>query len=518
MLLDEVSVLEKDTVRHLNKNEMATVFRKKRSKQYQQEGYKYALNVSNAFISERIFSFALDTCVMFLPIAFWELLMLMILCGLLPVLFLTPLELGVFVFIIISMFTFNPILSAKSGGQTLGKYFYDLKVVKKDHKESSSAILMAREIIGFSIPTLILFFFFNIFGVVAYWILNFLFLLIHPKHISIIDLFLGTRIVVLRDPPVKKVEEVKEQAKVEEAPVVDTPNTTIDLHIHSNFSDDGQYNVEELFQKAAKQGLKTISICDHNSVKGNMIAQRMSELYHVDYIPGIELDCRYKGTHLRVLGYFINYSSEIYAHLENESLKREKNASMSRVQLFETFSGIRVDVDSLLDKNRFQKISGEMIARQVLSNDSLKEHPLFYPYHFGDRKEDPYRSMAQDFFGKGGPCYVEVRYPKLEDIIDIIHLTGGVAVLSWAKDTLDFGEGIFEEVLSKGIEGIEVFTPYYDSTEMASLLKKAKDHKLFVTAGSDFHGEQKSSILLGETHCPLEAEKFIKEFLTVYGK
>lgn len=502
--------MEQTAVRHLNKKQLLTVFAKKRSKQYQQEGYKHAVNVSNAFLLERGFAFALDTCVMFLPIALWELMLLMMFGGLMPVSLLTPMELATFALIVISMFTFNPLLSAKSGGQTLGKYFYDLKVVKKNHREASTTVLMAREIIGFSLPTLVLFIFFNVVGVFAYWFINFLFLLVHPKHISIIDLFLQTRIVVLRS---KKAAVVKQP---EEEIAETLPQTTIDLHIHSNFSDDGQYNVEELFQMAAKRGLKTISICDHNSVKGNMIAKRMSELYHVDYVPGVEIDCRYQDVHLRVLGYFINFSSDIFAHLENESLKREKNASLRRVEAFEHFSGIQVNVEALLSKNRFQKISGEMIAAQVLNNETLNEHPLLQPYLYGNKKEDPIHHMNQDFFEKGSPCYVEVRHPKLEDVLDIVHLTGGIAVLSWARDTLAEGEELFEEILSKGIDGIEVFTPYYTTKEMAELLKQAKDHKLFVTTGSDFHGATRPEIALGETNCPPEAEKLVAQFIDVH--
>ena len=186
------------STRHLSRRQLASVYRRKQSKYYQQEGYRYALNVSNAFLLERIFAFALDTCVMFLPIALWELCMLLMFVGVIPVILLNGLEWATLIALVISMFTFNPLLSAKSGGQTLGKYFYDLKVVKKNHKEASHVTLIAREIFGFTIPALLLFIFFNIIGVIAFWILNFLFLLIHPYHISIIDLFLNTRFVVLR--------------------------------------------------------------------------------------------------------------------------------------------------------------------------------------------------------------------------------------------------------------------------------------------------------------------------------
>lgn len=495
---------------HFNKQQMASVFRKKESRQYEREGYRYALNISNAFLLERIFAFALDICIMFLPIALWELCILLMFIGLLPIWLLTPLEVITLVLLAISMLTFNAIFSVKSGGQTLGKYFYDLKVVKKNHHETSSAKLAAREIIGFSLPNFVLFLFFNIIGVGAYWLINLLFLIIHPKHISIIDLFLGTRIVVLRKTPrvTERVTEVKEV----------TPHNTVDLHIHSNFSSDGQFNVEEIFQSAIKNGLKTISICDHNTVKANRIAKQMAPLYHVNYVDGVEFDCRYHDVDLRVLGYFINSASDIYVHLENESLKREKNASLRRVEAFRRYSGISVDVEALLDNNRFQRISGEMIAEHVLRRSELHDHPMLAPYLSGDKSEDPIMNMNHDFFAEGAPCYASIRHPKLEDILDVIHLTGGMAVLSWAKETLDYDAQFFAEVLDQGIEGIEVFTPYYTEAEMARLLRIAREHHLFVTAGSDFHGAHKPEIAIGETNCPPEAEKLVHTLLEVKGK
>lgn len=508
--------MENNTVRHLNKKQMAMVFMKKRSKQYQQEGYKYAVNISNQYLIERIFAFALDTCVMFLPIALWEVVLLMLFGGLLPPSILNVLQIMTFGLIAISVFFFNPTLIAKSGGQTLGKYFYNLKVVKKNHREASSGTLILRELLGFSLPSFLLLVFFNIFGLFAFWGLDFLFLVIHPKHISIIDLFLGTRIVVLRDRP-RTVDVVDQKAQQEmREPEVKRPMNTIDLHIHSTFSDDGEFNVEEIFQMAAKRGLKTISICDHNTVKANMIAKRMSSLYHVDFVPGVELDCRYQDVDLRVLGYFINTSSEIFAHLENESLKREKAASLQRVQVFEQYTKVHLNVEAMIENDRFQKISGEMIAHRVLDDPALMAKPVFQKYEKIQPKQHAYEVFVEDFFGVDGPCYVTVRQPKFEDIIDIIKLTGGIPVLSCAGKTLEEHEDVFIELLTKGIEGIEVFTPYHTNRQMAQLLKIAKEYKLFITAGSDFHGASKPYLTLGDTNCPLEAEKIIKEFISTH--
>ena len=498
-----------ESPRHLNKKQMAMVYRKKRSKQYQQEGYKYALFVTNAFLLDRIFAFAFDTCMMFLPILLWELCMLLMFVGLLPISLLETIQIVTFVLMVISMFTFNAILSVKSGGQTLGKYFYDLKVVNKRRKEAAPIKLIAREIVGFSLPSFLLFLFFNIIGVMAYWGINAVFMILHPYHISIIDLFLGTRIVILRE----RQAEITPKEKTAE---VKLPRTTIDLHLHSNFSDDGQYNVEELFQLASQRGLKMISICDHNSVKANLSAMRMAQLYHVSYIPGAEFDCRYQNLHLRVLAYFIDSTNDIFIHLENESLKRERDASLRRVASFTQITGIDVDVNELLANNRYQKISGEMIARYVLENPSLQEHPLLVPYLYGEKREDPIHALDHDYFHEGASCYVEVRHPKLQDILEIIHLSGGVAVLSRAKSVLDHGEECFAEVIAQGIEGIEVFTPQYSPADMAGLLRLAKEHQLFVSCGSDFHGSHKPNVHIGETGCPMEAEKIIREFFEAY--
>lgn len=503
--------------RHLTASQVSEVYMKKRSKAYQQTGYRYARNITNKYFIERLFAFALDTCVMFLPIALWLLLLLMIFGNLLPIQFYNMVQILTFAMLVISILCFNPILSSKSNGQTLGKYFYDFKVVRKDHKEASSKSLFLREFLGFSIPTFVLILFTNLIGVILYWVIDFLFAFVHPAHISLIDAMLGLRVVVLHDASDKEiVEEVKEIAEPKEEiveEVMEAPCGTIDLHMHSNFSDDGQYNVEELFQMAAKRGLKTISICDHNSIKGNLIAKRMSSLYHIDYIPGVEFDCRYEKHHLRILGYFIDYSNDIYKHIENEALKREKEASLRRVERFKEFTNLDVDMDALVEKNRFLKISEEMIVRQVLQNPDYLLEPILQSYLMMEDREAAILKMVEDFYGIGAPCYVGVRHPKLEDVLEVIHLTGGVAVMSWAKPTLSYGTTFVDEIISKGIDGIEVFTPYYDEKDMAQLLKLAKEKKVFVTAGSDFHGDRHPEIAIGQTGCPIEAERIVQNFI-----
>ncbi len=481
-----------------------TVYFKKRSRNYEKDGYRHATFINNRYLVDRFLAFCLDISVMLSTILIWQLLMLFIISNMLSIQFLNIIQLLTFGLLIISSFLFNPLVITKTNGQTIGKYIYGFKVVGKDKHEVSSSKLAMRELFGFAVPFIVLSFFYGILGVIGYWLLNLLCIIVHPKHVSFIDILLGTRVIVL-----KKAEETQDiEVKQEEA-----AHNAIDLHIHSNFSDGGELNVEELFQKAKANGVKVISITDHNSAKANFIAERMSKLYNISYIPGIEIDCEYEGKQLRILGYFINYNSELYAHIENENLIKEKRASLERVALFEKFSGMKLDVDALLKNNRSQLISAERIAKQVLNNPAYQDEPLLQPYLHGSRSDMPYVNFYWDLFAKGKPCYVEMNYPSLEDIIDVIKLTNGIPVLAHAYQTLDDDISFIHKLIDKGVEGIEVFNTYHSKKQMVELLRIAKERQVFVTAGSGFHGKNKPQIDLGDTQCPLGAEYLIEQFI-----
>jgi hypothetical protein len=73
---------------------------------------------------------------------------------------------------------------------------------------------------------------------------------------------------------------------------------TCDLHVHTNYSKDGESSVEEILRKAEVVGLDAIAITDHDSVDGAKKA--LSIPSPVLVIPGIEVST--KQGHLLVLG------------------------------------------------------------------------------------------------------------------------------------------------------------------------------------------------------------------------
>ena len=73
---------------------------------------------------------------------------------------------------------------------------------------------------------------------------------------------------------------------------------TCDLHVHTNYSKDGESSVEEIIRAAEVAGLDAIAITDHDSVDGAKKALACETTVLV--IPGIEVTT--KQGHLLVLG------------------------------------------------------------------------------------------------------------------------------------------------------------------------------------------------------------------------
>ena len=73
---------------------------------------------------------------------------------------------------------------------------------------------------------------------------------------------------------------------------------TCDLHVHSNYSKDGESSIEEILRQAEDAGLDAIAITDHDAVDGAKKALTLPSKVLV--IPGIEVST--KQGHLIVLG------------------------------------------------------------------------------------------------------------------------------------------------------------------------------------------------------------------------
>ena len=491
----------------------------KKSQLYRNGGFKEAVRLGrNAEdLEAHFYAFLIDINFCFLPVYVWVVLFIFIISGILPPLIFDLLFYVMYVVLFVACVIGLGLFTARMHGQTMGYMVTGLRLVRmKDKKPASNLELIMRQMLGFGIPMMVLGFFFKTFGIVGWWLINGLVVLITPHQQTIFDLIF--RLVLVQEPEVNieiVKEEKHEESVLETEPVISKPIqgiSPIDLHIRSNYSNDGFYDVEELFKQAKENGMEVISITDHNCARVNAAALRFSQLYKIQYIPGVEFDCQYRGLHIRILGYYIDWENKIFDILEQESLKREKQASIERVNKFEQFTGIGIDVESFMSKSRFQTITEKEITEMVFKNPQTRQMKLMQHYlNNTASEEEALRRFEHDVFGNNGPCHVERTYPELEQIIQAIHQANGIAILSsWRLDYID--DQAIEILLDEGIDGIECFSPDLHEETMTAVLRIIQHRKLFVSAGSDYHGPTKPERKMGQTNCPEKGLPLVRIF------
>ena len=111
--------------------------------------------------------------------------------------------------------------------------------------------------------------------------------------------------------------------------------------------------------------------------------------------------------------------------------------------------------------------------------------------------------MAEAFskyISPGLPAYVPRVLFSPKDCIDLIHKSGGVAILAHPNlYNLSFEALtiLCRELVDLGIDGIEIQYSSYSSSDKKNIRKLANTFHLLFSGGSDFHGENKPHIQLG---------------------
>ena len=285
----------------------------------------------------------------------------------------------------------------------------------------------------------------------------------------------------------------------------------IDLHMHSMYSDDGEYTPTQLVDMCHEAGVKIMAIADHNWVKANEEAKKHADELGMTYISAIEIDCTYKGVNLHVLGYGID-NQEVFNQLGEDIEKQEIACSMKKLELTNAlgFDLKKEQLDALSTNGVY---TGEMFGEALLNDSRYDDHELLKPYRQGgERSDNPYVNFYWDYYAQGKPCYTEIHFPTLEETIQLIHQHGGVALLAHPGNNLKGQFELFDEMVALGLDGVECFSSYHTTETNEYFYNKAKELNVLYTCGSDFHGKTKPSIHLGENGClnPQEIEDCLK--------
>lgn len=280
---------------------------------------------------------------------------------------------------------------------------------------------------------------------------------------------------------------------------------SIDLHMHSCYSEDGEYTPAELVGMCKDAGIRLMALTDHNCVKGVEQALEEAERKNIRCYTGIEIDCVHQGISFHVLGYNIDYQSPDFEEIEQNVRKQGLQASKERLRLI---SKLGFDLNeqevaaAAADSFWPEQWTAEVIVEILLGKQEYLDNELLRSFRAGgEHSDNPYVDFYWGYCAQGKPCYAEITFPEMREIIDIIHKNGGDAVLAHPGNNLNGRFEMIEELIPLGLDGIEAYSNYHDKETNRWFAQKAKEHGLLATRGSDFHGKTKPQVRLGYCGC-----------------
>lgn len=279
---------------------------------------------------------------------------------------------------------------------------------------------------------------------------------------------------------------------------------SVDLHIHTTASD-GTDRPSEVVKKAQSLGIDIIAVTDHDTVMG--ISEARAALPpEMSLICGIEMSCAVRGEggfRCHILGYGIDPLSPYITETVELGLKLRRAKLGSRIEYLRSEFGIEMNGEELewlysLNAPAKLHIAELLVGRGYAANnaEAIKKY-LNFP-HTPDERIDA--SVAISAIKKSGGVPV------------FAHPLGGEGDVH-----LTMGEisGRVSRLYGMGILGMECFYSRYTKEESELLCREAGSYGLLISAGSDYHGENKT-VKLGSV-CSEEYEPSLSD-ITVLGR
>lgn len=245
-----------------------------------------------------------------------------------------------------------------------------------------------------------------------------------------------------------------------------------DLHCHSKISD-GSIGIDEIVSLAKRRGLSAIAITDHDAVAGATRAVVIGKRQGIEVIHGVEFSAydTARQTKAHILGYLCDSPDRLEGICRQIGNNRRAAATeMVRKVL------------------RYYPIVPDSIMRCAAGSTNIFKQHIMHALMDAGYADSIYGETYDKLFSPDGGCArVEIEYPCVHDIIDLIHSAGGVAVL--AHPAAYGNEALLEELTEAGtLDGVEVWHPHHSEQQTHTLQEFAQAHQLLMTGGSDFHG------------------------------
>jgi len=270
----------------------------------------------------------------------------------------------------------------------------------------------------------------------------------------------------------------------------------VDLHIHSSFSD-GLLDPEKIIDIVVDKNLGGFSLTDHDCFEGvlksiDIIKKRKLSIL---FIAGCEFSTYLSNPgEIHVLGYFPGFSFLRMSSLISEYIKSRIKRAYRITDCLKKYH-IFINLDSLL-KNSNTPIGRMHIAREMTR--------LGYT--------SSTREAFDIYLGMDCPCYIPRKEINTYEVISSIKENNGLAVIAHPFFlTSRYNWKYIYQFISSGLDGIEFSHPRIPAS-LSMKIQGTFSKELIMTAGSDFHGDEKTE-KIGSYGIDLEsAERYFQGF------
>lgn len=276
----------------------------------------------------------------------------------------------------------------------------------------------------------------------------------------------------------------------------------IDLHMHSTVSD-GTDTPEQLLQNVKQNGLSLFSLTDHDTDDGCQTIRNLLKEGDPLFLNGIEFACQDEKGKYHILGYDFDSQNETLRRTIATGHQYRMNKAIGRLQFLEKTFGFCFPEE---EKKRLLSLNNP--GKPHIAN-------LMVQYGFAPNRAEAIRQYIN-------PFHPDNQYLRPEQAIEAVLLAGGIPILAHPV----YGNGEqhitgtalrerFRYLIAYGLQGVEAFYTGLSPALTQEVLDLAQQYDLYVTAGSDYHGTNKT-VLLGSVPLPNPSEypQGLKNFLS----
>ncbi len=245
---------------------------------------------------------------------------------------------------------------------------------------------------------------------------------------------------------------------------------TGDFHLHSNASD-GVHSPTWVMETAARNGVRVLSLTDHDTTDGLPEAQTAADRLGLRLIPGMEIstDVGKIDAHLLAFGF-----DPAARELQNfmRTMRDGRKERLTKIV------SILADHGMPIEESRVLEIAGEASVGR--------------PHVARALVEKGYVAHVQEAFdlwlGNGKPADVNRERLDPADSIDLVHRHGGMVFIAHAIYMGDDYEVPVRQLAGWGADGIETYYKHYPPPTIAYHEELAATYGLARSGGSDYHG------------------------------